>query len=302
MNAWLAQHWQAFVLTIKHFIRTPITNALSIIVIGIAFSLPVGVYTLLENIQLHSSAVGVKPQLSLYLKRDINKNQALEIRKKLEEQPLIENFKFIHKDQALKQLAQSNDLARVIDNIGDNPLPHAFVITSRHTAAGELEQLRTTMQTWPGVEYVQFDSDWAKRLDAMLDIGRLVVAMLATLLSIALVMVIFNTIRLQILTKREEIEVSKLIGATDGFIHRPFLYFGALQGLAGGLTAWLIIVICIQMLNEELVALTELYTTQLQLEHLDIKDSISLLLFSSWLGWLGARLSVASYLWKIEPK
>ncbi|MCH9664392.1 MAG: permease-like cell division protein FtsX [Gammaproteobacteria bacterium] len=302
MKAWLAQHSQAFILTLKHFIHTPITNVLSMIVIGIAFSLPVGVYTLLENIQLHSGAIGGKPQLSLYLKRDVNKNQALEIRKKLEEQSLIESFKFIHKDQALKQLAQNNDLARVTGNIGDNPLPHAFVVTSRHTAAGELEQLRTAMQAWPGVEYVQFDSNWAKRLDTMLDIGRLAVAMLATLLSIALVMVIFNTIRLQILTKREEIEVSKLIGATDGFIHRPFLYFGALQGFAGGLTAWLIIVIGVQILNDELVALAELYTTHIQLEHLDIKDSISLLLFSTWLGWLGARMSVASYLWKIEPK
>ncbi len=302
MNAWLTQHWQALVLTLKHFIRTPFTNALSIIVIGIAFSLPVGVYTLLENIQFHSGAIGSAPQLSLFLRLDANKNQMLAIKKNLEEQALIDSFKFIPKDQALKQLAQNNDLARVIGNIGDNPLPHAFIVTSQHASANELEQLRTTMQSWLGVEYVQFDSDWAKRLDAILNIGRLAVAMLATLLSVALVMVIFNTIRLQILTKREEIEVSKLIGATDGFIQRPFLYFGALQGLAGGLTAWLIIIIGVQAMNDELADLAELYTANFQLKHLDFKDSISLLLFSSWLGWLGARMSVASYLWKIEPK
>lgn len=302
MNAWLTQHWRAFTLTLKHFIHTPFTNALSIIVIGTAFSLPVGVYTLLENIQLHSAATGSTPQLSLFLKLNTNKSQALAIKKKLEEQALIDSFKFIPKDQALKQLAQNSDLARVIGNIGDNPLPHAFIVTSQHAPANELEKLRTTMQDWPGVEYVQFDSDWAKRLDAMLNIGRLAVAMLATLLSVALVIVIFNTIRLQILTKREEIEVSKLIGATDGFIQRPFLYFGALQGLAGGLTAWLIIVIGVQTMNDELADLAELYTANFQLEHLDLKDSISLLFFSSWLGWLGARMSVASYLWKIEPK
>lgn len=297
VNATLA----GFYLTLKHFIHTPFTNALSIIVIGTAFSLPVGVYTLLENIQLHSAATGSTPQLSLFLKLNTNKSQALAI-KKLEEQALIDSFKFIPKDQALKQLAQNSDLARVIGNIGDNPLPHAFIVTSQHAPANELEKLRTTMQDWPGVEYVQFDSDWAKRLDAMLNIGRLAVAMLATLLSVALVIVIFNTIRLQILTKREEIEVSKLIGATDGFIQRPFLYFGALQGLAGGLTAWLIIVIGVQTMNDELADLAELYTANFQLEHLDLKDSISLLFFSSWLGWLGARMSVASYLWKIEPK
>lgn len=302
MKAWLTQHGQALVLTLKHFIRTPFTNFVSIVVIGIAFSLPVGVYTLLENIQFHSGRVGGAPQLSVYLKLDANKNQALEIKKNLESLKLVESFQFIPKDHALKQLAQNNDLARVMGNLGNNPLPNAFNVTSQHTAANELEQLRATMQAWPGVEYVQFDSDWAKRLDAMVNLGRLVVAMLATLLSIALVMVMFNTIRLQILTKREEIEVSKLIGATDSFIQRPFLYFGAIQGLAGGLTAWLIIIIGIQAMNDELIVLAELYTTNFQLKHLDLQDSISLLLFSSWLGWLGARLSVASYLWKIEPK
>lgn len=302
MNAWLTQHWQAFILALKHFVRAPITGFLSIVVIGIAFSLPVGVYTLLENLQLHSGHMGGTPQLSLFLKLEANRNQAAAIKQLLEKHPLIESIQFIPKDHALKQLAQNNDLARVMGNIGNNPLPDAFIVTSRLAAANELEQLRATMQTWPGVEYVQFDSDWAKRLDAILNLGRVAVAMLATLLSIALVMVMFNTIRLQILTKREEIEVSKLIGATDSFIQRPFLYFGAIQGLAGGLTAWLIILIGVQALNDELVILAELYTSNLQLKHLDLKDSISLLLFSSWLGWLGARLSVASYLWKIEPK
>jgi cell division transport system permease protein len=126
--------------------------------------------------------------------------------------------------------------------------------------------------------------------------------MLAALLSIALIVVIFNTIRLQILTKREEIEVSKLIGATDSFIQRPFLYFGAIQGLAGGMTAWLIMVLGIQLINAELTVLAEIYATDFQLNQLNLEDSVSLLVFSAWLGWLGARLSAASYLWQIEPK
>mgnify|MGYP001321912160 FL=1 len=126
--------------------------------------------------------------------------------------------------------------------------------------------------------------------------------MLATLLSIAIIAIMFNTIRLQILTKRDEIEISKLIGATDSFIQRPFLYFGAIQGLAGGATAWLIMALAIRTLNEELVTLAQLYRIDLQLQHLSSADSISLLLFSAWLGWLGARISVASHLWQIEPK
>ena len=126
--------------------------------------------------------------------------------------------------------------------------------------------------------------------------------MLATLLSAAIIAIMFNTIRLQILTKRDEIEISKLIGATDSFIQRPFLYFGAIQGLVAGIAAWLIMAAAIDALNAELVTLAHLYDADFQLQHLSPQDSISLLLFSAWLGWLGARISVASHLWQIEPR
>ncbi|MDP1559436.1 MAG: permease-like cell division protein FtsX [Nitrosomonas sp.] len=302
MKTWLIQHWQAFTFTLKQLLRTPFTSLLSIVVIGITFSLPVGVYTLLENLQSYSGKMVETPELSVFLKLDVTKTEEEEIRRRLEMQELIKSFQFIPKDYALKQLAQDNEMAMVVDNIGHNPLPDAFIVTTRRARAEELDQLRTNLQEWPGIEYVQFDTDWAKRVDALLNLGRLAVVILTTLLSIALIVVIFNTIRLQILTKREEIEVSKLIGATDSFIQRPFLYFGTIQGLAGGMMAWLIMVLGIQLMNDELAVLAELYATDFHLKHLDFEDSISLLAFSAWLGWLGARLSVASYLWRIEPK
>jgi len=135
-----------------------------------------------------------------------------------------------------------------------------------------------------------------------LKLARLAVGLLATLFAFALVAVTFNTIRLQILTRREEIEVSKLIGATDPFIRRPFLYFGALQGLAGGLASWAIIWAGVQLLNGALAELAQLYDTRFELRHLGLEDSLSLLVFSAGLGWFGSWLSVSRHLAQIEPR
>ena len=133
-------------------------------------------------------------------------------------------------------------------------------------------------------------------------VARLAVGLLTTLFAFALVAVTFNTIRLQILTRREEIEVSKLIGATDGFIRRPFLYFGALQGLAGGIAAWAIVWVGVQLLNGALAELAVLYDARFALKHLGSGDSLSLLVFAAGLGWFGAWLSVSQHLARIEPR
>jgi len=162
--------------------------------------------------------------------------------------------------------------------------------------------LRDELQKWPNFEHVQLDSAWAYKLEAMLKFGLLAVLFLAVLLSVALVAVTFNTIRLQILTQREEIEVSKLIGATNAFIRRPFLYFGLLQGLMGGAVAWVLITVSLYLLNSSLSELTHLYTSNFALLLPSVGDSTTLLLLSAYLGWLGAWLSVAQHLWKIEPR
>jgi cell division transport system permease protein len=162
--------------------------------------------------------------------------------------------------------------------------------------------LRTELMKLPQIEHVQLDSAWAKRLDALLKLGRAVVLLLAALLSFSLVAVAFNTIRLQIMTMRDEIEVSKLIGATRGFVRRPFLYFGAIQGAVGGAAAWLIISGGIYLADEQLKHLMNLYEVNFRLYHLSLEDSLSLLLFSALLGWIGAWLSVTYQLGRIEPR
>jgi cell division transport system permease protein len=165
-----------------------------------------------------------------------------------------------------------------------------------------LERLRGEAATWTKVAHVQLDSEWARKLDAALRLGRTAVGILGVLMAAALVAVTFNTIRLQILTRHEEIEVSKLIGATNPFIRRPFLWFGALQGLAGGLAAWVIVELAVYLLNRDLAGLAALYSASFRLPGLSREDAGSLLGFSALLGWLGAWLSVTRHLWQIDPR
>ncbi|TFH07886.1 MAG: FtsX-like permease family protein [Nitrosomonadales bacterium] len=301
MSAWFSHHWHAFFLALRRLASAPFASLLNITVIGVAFSLPTGVYMLLGNLQAFSGQMSGAPQLSLYLKLDTDKATIAELESRLRQHPQVANFRFVSKDRALKQLKQESGLADVVDSLTQNPLPDAFIINAKSAAPEALEQLRTEIQSWPNSEHIQLDSAWMKRLDALLKLGQLAVLILTALLSFALVVITFNTIRLQILTKRDEIEVSKLIGATSNFIRRPFLYFGAIQGVAGGAIAWLIIAIVIKLINSELTNLVRLYAVDLHLYHLTFEDSISLLLFSSWLGWVGAWLSVSNHLWQIEP-
>lgn len=302
IRSWLTQHRFVFFLTLRRLFSTPATSLLSVIVMGIALSLPAGIYVLMENLQSISGQTAGSPQMSLFLKLDAKKEDIESIKQRLEEDPRIVSFQFIAKDAALYQLQQNNGVADITATLVRNPLPDAFIVHTQESTSEMLEQLRVVMQKWSEIEHVQFDSAWIERLNALLKLGRFAVLMLATLLSIAIIAIMFNTIRLQILTKRDEIEISKLMGATDSFIRRPFLYFGTIQGLAGGATAWFIIALVIEAMNGELAELARLYNLDLHLQHLSAGDSISLLLFSAWLGWLGARISVASHLWQIEPK
>jgi cell division transport system permease protein len=300
MRAWLWHQLDSLVTTLARFGRAPIVMLLNIGVIGIALALPVGLYVTLDNLRGVVRTLASDPQLSVFLAPDAGPADVAKIEARLKQHAAVRDVRYVPRDQALKELKASTGLADVVDSLPSNPLPDAFVVQPRGAAPEALERLRDEVSRWPKVTHVQLDAAWARRLEAGLKVARLVVWLLATLFAFALVAVTFNTIRLQILTRREEIEVSKLIGATDSFIRRPFLYFGALQGLAGGVAAWAIIWAGLQLLNHGLADLSRLYATQIELRHLSLEDSASLLLFSAGLGWFGAWLSVDQHLARIE--
>ena len=296
------QHFQVIRFTVQRLLHTPVTSLLNILVIGIALSLPVGGYVLLKNVQGLAEQVAGTPQISAFLATGTSQDEIARVSKQLKEHGAIDHIEFVPRDLALKQLQLSTGLADVVGGLTQNPLPDAFIIYPVAMEAQKLELLRDDLKSWPRFEHVQLDSAWAHKLEALLRFARLAVLILAAMLSFALVAITFNTIRLQILTQRDEIEVSKLIGATNAFIRRPFLYFGLVQGLLGGAAAWIIIATSLALLNYSLAGLTQLYASSFSLRHLALGDSLALLGFSAYLGWLGAWLSVSQHLWQIEPK
>jgi len=286
---------------LRRMFASRLSGMLNILVIGIALSLPAGMYVMLQNAQVLVTKLSGAPQVSLFLTMDAKSDDVRKLRMQLYKHPSIKNVEFVASDQALEQLKKSTGLTDVIGGLKQNPLPDAFIVYPKQEDAKALEALRNELAELPKVELAQLDSSWAYKLEALLKFGRMVVLILASLLSLALVAITFNTIRLQILTQRDEIEVAKLIGATNGFIRRPFLYFGAMQGLLGGGMAWLIISLSLILLNWQLTPLSKFYAFQLALNSLTAGDSLTLLLFSLYLGWLGAWLSVTRHLSQIEP-
>jgi len=290
MTAWLRQHRQAFARALG---RVGLLNAL---VIGIALSLPAGGYTLLESLRSVAGRVTVQPQISLFL--DAKRADVASLASTLKRDARISGVRFVSREQALKELAAVQGLPELVAVLGRNPLPDAFVVTA---ADENIEPLAADLAQLPGIAHVQADALWARRLATLARLARIGVWLLAGLLGAALIAVTFNTIRLQILTQREEIEVSKLIGATDAFIRRPFYYAGLLQGLAGGALALLLVAGTLALLNREVRPLAESYGSDFRFGFLPTGDAGAFLLFAALLGWLGAYLSVSRHLKAIEP-
>ena len=301
MRAWLAAHRAGFFAALQRIALVPFGSALNALVIGIALSLPVGLYLIVVSLQAASHQMTATPQISAFMALDANRSELAQIESRLKQNSRVASFRLVGKDHALAELKKSSGLADVIEGLPQNPLPDAFVIDAADSSPAALEALRDEIRQWPRIAHVQLDAQWARRLDAGLRFARVIAAVLGTLLGIALVAVTFNTIRLQVLTRREEIEVIKLIGATDAFIQRPFLYFGALQGLAGGAAALLIVSAGAYFANRGLGELSHVYASLLQLNGLSLGDSAALLATPAALGWFGAWLSVSRHLALIEP-
>jgi cell division transport system permease protein len=304
MRAWLRQHRQALAAAAGKIAAQRFAAALNALVIGIALALPAGGYALLASLRAASAGAPLEPQLSAFLKGDVARADAEALVARLKADARVRELRFVPREQALKELQASEGLAEVIAALNRNPLPDAFVLRPRDTVAADaagLEALAAELRALPAVAHVQVDSAWARRLGALAATARLAIVLLAALLAFGLVAITFNTIRLQILTQRAEIEISKLIGATDAFIRRPFFYLGALQGLAGGCIALGILWGSLVALNLGVAELAASYGSSFRLAFLHPGDALAVLLFSAGLGWLGAYMSVSRYLREIEP-
>ncbi len=298
MRSWLRQHRQAFAQAAARFARPG--GLLSALVIGVALSLPAGGYTLLESLRAVAARLSFDPQITVFLAATAKRAEADALGTRLKADARIAKLRFVPREAALKELAAVQGLPELVTALGRNPLPDAYVAVPREPR--EIEALAADLAKLPGVAHVQADAAWARRLAALAAIARMGLWLLAALLGAGLVAVTFNTVRLQILTQRDEIEVSKLIGATDGFIRRPFQYLGLLQGVAGGIIALAIVGLALALLNLEVRPLAESYGSGFRFAFLTLRDAGWVVLFSGFLGLMGAQLSVGRHLRDIEPK
>jgi cell division transport system permease protein len=302
VTAWLRQHRHAFVAALRKLAAQKSAALLNALVIGIALSLPTGGYALLASLQSVAQGATLEPQLSIFLKPDVKRADAEALLGQLKADARWREVRFVPRERALKELQSNAGLADVVSALGRNPLPDAFVLRPASAEPAALETLAQELRSRAPVAHVQADTAWARRLGALTGIARLAIGLLATLLAFGLVAITFNTIRLQVLTQRAEIEISKLIGATDAFIRRPFFYLGALQGLAGGALALAIVAASLAALNGGVANLAASYGSDFRLGFLVPDDALAVLVFSALLGWLGAYLSVSRYLLEIEPQ
>jgi len=296
MKHWLNSHRQAAVQVFKKLRAAPVSNLLMAAVIGATLSLPAGLYVLVDNLRQVAGNISTEPQITLFVSLNANEAATKALDQRLRQHHGIKDFNFISRETAWQELQKNNALQDVASGLEKNPLPDAFVIHPANTEPGSVEVLQQELAQWPNVEHAQLDASWVKRLYALLQLGSKAVLILAGLLGFALMAIVGNTIRLQILTQREEIEVSRLIGATDRFIRRPFLHAGAIHGFAGGLTAWLILSVTIYIFNSSVRELAFLYASDFRLHMLDNQASLLLMLGATFLGWFGALVAVNRYL------
>ncbi|MEW6165561.1 MAG: permease-like cell division protein FtsX [Pseudomonadota bacterium] len=293
---WLAAHWKAIRLALARLATAPLNTVLSVLGIGIALALPAGGQLLLTHVAALSRGATTTPQLTVFLPVDAERKRAEAVEARLKAQPEVAATRLLPREDTLERMQADAGLADVIAALPQNPFPDAVVVTPADEAPATMERLAATVREWREVEHVQVDADWARRLSAFVRLARNGVLLLAALLGIGLVTITFNTIRLQVLTRQTEVEVSRLLGATDAFIRRPFLWYGALLGLMGGVAAWLIVAGATLWLRLPVAELAELYGFAIALAPLAATDSALLLAAAALLGWLGAALSMRQHL------
>ncbi|MES2323155.1 MAG: permease-like cell division protein FtsX [Pseudomonadota bacterium] len=307
MKSWFRQHRFAIGAALGHLFKAPGSFLFNVMVVAIALTLPFAGLTLLENVRPMSEQLSVDPEISLFVTPATTRDEARALEPALRailKHQQAARIVFVPREQALETLKAKSGLSDVLDTLGHNPLPDGYVLKldsfKSAADAGIVDAIATQLRALPGVDTVQVDSAWVKRLAALLGVLRLVLLLLALTLGLVVIAVVFNTIRLQVLTQRDEIAVSKLIGATDNFIHRPFYYMGALLGLCAGGVALGAVALALRPLNTAIAEFARLYASEFQLAPLHPAGLGLLLAISAALGLVGALLSVQRHLARLN--
>jgi cell division transport system permease protein len=300
---YLLRHTQVLFYTLGQLTHTPVATFLTVAVIGITLALPAGFYVAIENVQRLASGWEDNGQISLFLKQDVSVAATEKLADKIRRLPGVSWVDYISREAGLAEFKRLSGFGEALDALDHNPLPVVLVVhpAATLTHPDKLQALLKDLRRYNEVDIAQIDLDWVRRLHAMLDLAQQAVLILACGLAIAVLLIIGNTIRLAVLNRRDEIEVTKLIGGTNAFIRRPFLYAGTLQGLLGALLAWLLLGLGLLLLSHPIHSLASLYGSRFEAENLDFLATLVLIGSGGLLGWLGSRLAVGRHLRNLDP-
>lgn len=300
---WRLHHRQMLVAGFTRLYRRPVATGMTVAVIGISLALPASLLILVQNVKQVSGSWQGAARISLFLKQGLSDQAVRQAADAVRGVDGVAGLELISADQALTEFKRRSGFGDALALLGDNPLPAVLVVQPdpAHSTPETANQLGQILAKLPQVDRVRLDVQWLRRLQAILDILRRAVWIVGCLLGLAVILIVGNTIRLDIEGRRTEIEVSKLIGATDRFIRRPFLYYGAGYGFTGGVLAWLLVTLSLVLLGGPVTRLAGLYGSDFSLTGAGAGGAMLLLAGGALLGWLGAWLAVARHLRDIEP-
>jgi cell division transport system permease protein len=303
IRAYFSRHAQVLIGSLGRIVQHPFAALMTMGVIAVALALPLFLTLLLQNARSATGNWNEAYDLSVYLDKKAGAARLQSLAKQLRQRSDVAAVRIITAEQAFAEFRSDSGFGSALDALGDNPLPDTLVVTptlSASTPQGT-ESLKTAIATLSDVQTVQIDTDWVKRLHALLDLMRRVVLLTGGLLGIGIVLVVSNTIRLDILNRRAEIEVMKLVGASDGFTRRPFLYTGIWYGMGGGLLALMLVAVASAVLARPVAHLAFLYGSAFSLQGLKMVTGLAVLGLSVGLSWLGSWLAATRHIRAIEP-
>jgi cell division transport system permease protein len=304
VRQWFERHLQTLVGSLGRLWQQPFAALLTILVIGIALALPACLHTLVQNVRAASGGWGHALDVSLYMKQTTSLEDTRQVADKLRKRRDVDDVKLIEADEALEEFRKSSGFGEALDALDRNPLPHALVVRPdpAFRAPEQIASLTQALRELPEVDIVQLDTEWVTRFHAMLDVVRRIVLLAAGLFALGILVIVGNTIRLDIENRRDEIEVTKLVGGSNAFVRRPFLYNGVWYGLGGGLIAWLVVTVAVRLLAPAVERIAGLYGSRFELAGLGSIGAAALVAGGIALGWLGSFIAATRELRGIEPK